>query len=113
MFGDPFAPVRPMIDAATAAALEAARVEAYSSIVQNIMCAIFGLLLLAVSRWLWLRASKIQDSFDRQSVFVLSGALACGGALLVFIGLACLTDPWIWVTLQNPEPYVAKKVLGL
>lgn len=102
-----------MIDAATAAALEAARIEAYSSIIYNIVCAAFGLLLLAASRWLWVRASKIEDSFDRSPVFIAACFVGAAGALLVFIGLACLADPWIWVTLQNPEPYVAKKVLGL
>lgn len=93
------------------AALSAARVEAYSTLVASLEEFVIGAVFLLVAKKL--AAFKTKDDFYQ--VFPYIGAGLCGiiGLLLVAGGLWSVIDPWTWTALNHPELWLAKKAFKI
>lgn len=102
----------------TEAALEAARMEAYSNLVSNLFCLGMGTLLCYMAWVLYKKYLGTDKSTYSNEDRTMTYALGCGvsillGFLFVAIAITGLIDPWLWSTIYNPELWVAKQVLGL
>jgi O-antigen/teichoic acid export membrane protein len=87
--------------------LAAVRVEVYSTLMAAAWVTLigFGLAWLAI----WIARKDDWDS-ERFIIVSLAGGIA---ALLVAIGIWQFIDPWTWAALNQPELWIAKKVVKL
>lgn len=95
---------------ATQLAMEAARVEAVSKILENGT----GVLVGGIALWLMWRNFKkaVETAEEADDVAVYLGmffSYLVGGVLFVtgVVCIFCLIDPWVWVTLYHPELWLA------
>jgi uncharacterized membrane protein YidH (DUF202 family) len=96
------------------AAMSAARIHGYSVLIASIIWFVFSGLLIIGGRKLWNRKPADQDDqFDRDVpnafgyvAFIL--AVVFGAA-----GVWSWIDPWTWISITNPDLYLAKKAFGL
>lgn len=93
-------------------ALQAARVDAVSAIVGNVIGILVGagFMYAAWRLWKWSQDKKCKA----QDLGVIGCILmAVLGGITTAVSGAMLLDPWIYVTLYKPELWLAKSVLGL
>lgn len=96
------------------AAMGAARVEAYSSL----MAAGEGLLAAAGIAWigrLLLRKAALMDDEDDDRLFPMIFGYVCF-ALAGFVGIVWLwtfLDPWTWTQINHPELWLAKRAFKI
>lgn len=91
------------------AAVAAARVEAWSTLVQS--C--FGVLVGGIGVYLCWRWGKWQISTRNEELVVLPALAAFGAGVLVLLGISCLIDPWLWTAFSHPDIWLARRALGL
>lgn len=95
---------------AATAALEAARMEAFSALAGGAQAIGFAVLLGFATRWLW----RIDGDDELLFLPKLGGALLGAAAIICLsVGLWAVIDPRTWVTIQHPELWLAKRMLGL
>lgn len=87
------------------AAIEAARMEAYSNIRINLVCIVVGGLMVWQGRKLY-NKNEEEISFG-------GGLMVAIGGLIAVIGIGAMLDPWIYATIHNPELWLAKRAFGL
>lgn len=92
------------------AALGAARVDAYSTLVSGVTCIAAAAALCLFFRYRFLPWAKKQD--DSEFPLVM-GSLFGGTAVvgLVIFALCNLLDPWTYVTIVHPELWVAHQLM--
>lgn len=93
------------------AALQAARVEVYSTLVGSVMWLGWGVLAFFIGRYCWRK--NVHDNTD-----IPFGRI--GASVLFLAATACLAtavwtwvDPWTWTALNHPELWIAKKTLHI
>lgn len=94
----------PGLDVARAAA----RTEAYSSLMLNVVLIAFGVFAGRKARAMFKADPEVESG--------VTLAWLIGGSLAVFLGalgLIGLLDPWLWTTMASPEQWLAKKALNL
>jgi hypothetical protein len=93
------------------AARAAVRVEAISTMMSKVECLGVSIALGFAARYLW--RYKPRDEFDND--FASLSAWVIGLAALILCALSVWTfiDPWTWVALNNPDLWLAKKILNL
>lgn len=96
---------------AMAAARGAVRVEAYSTLVSTICFIIAAFVFYKAAIYLWAYQSTSQYSMGESKFF--AGILFTTVVILVWIAVWNVIDPWTWVALNNPDLWLAKKVLKL
>jgi hypothetical protein len=93
-------------------ALQAARVEAWHALVFNLFGIAAALVLFRVGRRLW--TAKGNSRWEEHDLQVMAGgALLVIGGIIGFFAVMNTFDPWLWMTMKNPELWIAKKSLGL
>ena len=96
------------------AALEAARMEAYSCLAGATAGMVFAGIVGITAAKLWKRGKAwTGNSYDTNFWFVSACCLFGLAALMVFINSWAFIDPRTWVTLSHPEYWLAKRMLGI
>lgn len=93
------------------AARGAVRIEAISCMTSAVAWAIFLALVLWSANWLW--GYETADKFNSGIPKFFAGTLAffsVGGLILC---VYTFIDPWTWTAINNPDLYLAKKILKL
>lgn len=96
---------------AMSAARGAAQVEAYSAMASGALLVALALAFAAAGRYLWISESEY-SSFDGERRF-FGGALVTIGVVTLAIAAWQFMDPWTWTAINNPDLWLAKKVLRL
>lgn len=91
--------------------MQAARVEAYSSLVASLFVLAAGVALAFAGRFLW--RVKMKDQFEEPMVHALGAAIIGIGGIVVIVAVAQIADPWLWATFKNPELWLAKKAFKI
>lgn len=89
----------------------AAIVTAYSSIQGALVGLAFSTICIPICKRMW--KSTAATDMDINFAKIGAIALACIAMITAFISIASLTDPWLWVTLKNPDLWIAKKVFKI
>lgn len=92
------------------AAMQAARVEAYSCMAAGALCLLFGAGFFYAAKILWHKWEK--ERWDEITLLPF-GILVLIGITVFTIGVWSFVDPWTWTTLQHPELWIAKKAFKL
>lgn len=93
------------------AALQAARVEAYSKIVGSLAGITAMVIGLLIAWYLWNK--ELEDEHDEIPLRIFGGIAGIISAIGLVICVSNLLDPWIWTAIQHPELWIAKKVFKL
>jgi len=94
------------------AAMRAARMEAYSSMVSGALCLLVAAGMVLAGRWLWRLAHDDNSGWDED--WTIGACVLWGLAFFIAIpGIWSFIDPWVWATLSNPELWIAKKTFKL
>jgi hypothetical protein len=98
------------------AALEAARIEAISTLVVGVWCLLLATMItlgaLKFGKVLYRKPHNYDDKWDDAWIAVPVFGMLMAGILFLF-GAWALLDPWTWTALNHPDLYIAKKVLKL
>lgn len=92
------------------AALEAARVEAFSCLMGSLIW--FGLALAACLLGRFLYRKSHEENWDNDWVFLAFVSWAVAGGLCV-PGVWAWIDPWTWITISHPELWLAKQAFHI
>lgn len=97
------------------AAKGAAAAEAMSILAGGALCGLAAVGFAYVMRWSWRRLQATGDYEEGAQLYYV--LLTGGSALLVAIlgsrAVWAFADPWTWITLTQPELWLAKRALGL
>jgi hypothetical protein len=96
---------------AMAAARGAVRVEAYSMMASSVVCIIAAIACFKGGSYLWAYVSESQYSMGEPKFF--AGILFLATAILAWIAIWNVIDPWTWTAINNPDLWLAKKILKL
>lgn len=92
------------------AAVGAARIEGYSSLISSVIWFIVAGTALWIGRRLWRNAEESDYEAER----VVFGYVACGATFIcVCAGLWICINPWVWTAIYQPELYLAKRAFNL
>ncbi len=89
------------------AALQAARIEAYSTLAAGVLLLVIGVFLI------WLGWKAWNQEWCMEEAVLLPIIVWLAAALLVLLGLWFWIDPWTWTALNHPELWIAKKAFHL
>lgn len=89
----------------------AAIVEAWSNLQGAIMAGAFTVGSIFVIKRLW--KSSYVDDLDFNYGKIAAVVLTIIATITGVICIGSLTDPWLWVTFNNPDLWIAKKVFKL
>lgn len=89
----------------------AAIVEAWSNVQGSILCIAFTIGGGFITKRLW--ANTSHDDIDIYWPKVGAVVIAIISIIIGIIAIDSLTDPWLWVTFNNPDYWIAKKVFKL
>ena len=97
------------------AAKGAAAAEAMSVLAGGVLSGVVAVGCAYVMRWSWRRLRATGDHEDgAQICYVLvTGVSALLGAILGCRAVWAFADPWTWITISQPELWLAKRALGL
>lgn len=93
------------------AALEAARVEAYSTLASSLISAAFAVAFIWAARWCW--KHNVIDDLDIPWGKVGGIVSAIGAIICLAITIWCWADPWTWAAINHPELWIAKTILKI
>src|SRR3954467_12361957 len=93
------------------AARGAVRVEVYSVLASSLIQILVATLLIIAGRRLW--AWKTNDDFDGWFPPTAASVLFGVAAICSMMAVWNWIDPWTWVAMNNPDLWLAKKVLKI
>lgn len=92
----------------------AARVDAYSYLAAGGEVIFISLIFAIGGRALWLKHGVAYREHEDETAFiVMAGVCGVLAAILFFCGIWRFIDPWTWTAINNPDLWIAKKVLHL
>lgn len=92
-----------------AAARAAAQAEAYSTLMGGVLFLFAAAILGSVAFWCFKKGHKTSDEAWYIGVLAF-GALS---GMCTIAGLWHVVDPWIWITINHPDAWIAHRVLHL
>jgi hypothetical protein len=95
------------------AALAAARVSAMSALSGGVIALVIAGVAVWGARRLWAVTSEDRYSELPVASKVGAGFLVAGAFIATLTGVWAFADPWTWTALNNPELWIAKRLLGL
>ncbi len=93
------------------AAKEAARIEAYSTLVSGLICGIVGAVLAYLA--IYIGRKLYSEEWQEVLLWPLAAILAVIAVALGWVFLWAFADPWTWATINHPELWIAKKAFKL
>lgn len=94
---------------AMAAARGAVRVEAYSSMMASAIALVAAVVLAILGYRLFNKGRKE----DEEGWMLVGGILLFVALVVFFRGIWGFVDPWVYAAINNPDVWIAKKVLKL
>lgn len=95
------------------AAKEAAKVEAYSSLVGSLEWFVTAIVLLGLGKF-FLDLQTHDKEKDRIIPWSFGAAFCFGlGGICLLPGIWNWIDPWTWTAISRPELWIAHKILGI
>lgn len=93
------------------AARGAVRVEAYSTLAGAVQTAAIAIAMVFAGRFLWKYETEghFDSSLPRAFAFIIFSLSAIPFAFAVW----AFIDPWTWTGINNPDLYLAKKILKI
>jgi hypothetical protein len=93
------------------AARGAVKIEALSAMVGGGMLVLVSAVLITAARVLW--GYKTRDSFNEGVPRVIAGIIFAVALITSCCAIWAFIDPWTWTAINNPDLYLAKKILKL